>query len=208
MENAMFTWNQSLFLLLNAPAHPPASLVEAVVLLAGSPVAVAPVVLVGLWVWGTPQRRGALLAVAAAILVGQGANQVLGLLWFEPRPFMVPVGHTLMAHAGDNGFPSDHATLVWTLGAGLLLTGAAPRWGVGVSLYGAAVAWSRVWLGVHFPDDMLVSALVGAGCGGLARAVQPAVEAWMLPLANRAYEGALPMLRLPPALIPRRPTER
>ena len=204
----MFTWNQNLFLLLNAPAHPPASLVEAVILLAGSPVAVAPALLVGLWVWGEPRRRGALLAVAAAILVGQGANQSLGLLWFDPRPFMVPVGHTLMAHAADNGFPSDHATLVWALGAGLLLTGAAPRWGVAISLYGAAVAWSRVWLGIHFPYDMLASGVVGFACGVLARTVRPAVETWVLPMADLAYEGALPVLRLPPALIPRRPSGR
>lgn len=199
-------WNQHLFLLLNAPAHPAAWLVRATVVLADSPVAVAPLLLIGLWVWGVPSRRGALLAVAGAMLVGQGVNQMLGLLWFEPRPFMVPVGHALMAHAPDNGFPSDHATLVWTLGAGLLLSGAAPRWGAVVCLYGVAVAWSRIWLGVHFPDDMLASALVGAAAGGLARAGHPLVDAWALPFADRAYEGALPLLRLPPALIPRHVT--
>lgn len=81
----MSPWNQSLFLLLNAPAHPAAWLVRIITALAGSPVTVAPALLVGLWVWGAPQRRGALLAIAATLLVGQGANQVLGLLWFEPR---------------------------------------------------------------------------------------------------------------------------
>lgn len=204
----MSPWNQSLFLLLNAPAHPAAWLVEIITALAGSPVVVAPALLVGLWVWGAPQRRGALLAVAAAMLVGQGVNQLLGLLGFEPRPFMVPVGHALMAHAADNGFPSDHATLVWALGAGLLLTGAAPRCGAATCLYGIAVAWSRVWLGVHFPSDMLASALVGTACGGLACAAQPAVEAWSMPLADRIYEGALSLLRLRPSLVPRRPPKR
>ena len=173
MEIELLDWNQHLFLLLNAPAQPAAWLVRSVVILANSPVIEAPLLLVVLWIWGVPSRRGALLAVAGALLIGQGVNQVLGLFWFEPRPFMIPVGHTLVTHTADNGFPSDHATLVWALGAGLLLTGAAPRCGVAVCLYGVAVAWSRVWLGIHFPDDMLASAFVGAASGALARVGWP-----------------------------------
>jgi len=203
MEIELLNWNQHLFLLLNAPAHPGAWLVQSVVALAGSPVIVAPSLLVALWIWGVPARRGALLAVAGALLVGQGFNQLLGLLWFEPRPFMIPVGHTLIAHTADNGFPSDHATLVWTLGAGLLLTGTTPRWGIAVCLYGGAVAWSRIWLGIHFPVDMLTSALVGAASGSIGRVGRPVIDVWALPPVNRVYEAALPLLRLPAALIPR-----
>ena len=55
---------------------------------------------------------------------------------------------------------------------------------------------------------MLASALVGAACDGLARAAQPVADAWPVLSANRIYEGALPVLRLPPALVPRRPPER
>jgi len=203
-EIKLLDLNQHLFRLLNAPAHPAAWLIRSVIPLANSPVIVAPLLLVALWVWGMPSRRGALLAVAGTLLIGQGINQMLGMLWFEPRPFMVPVGHTLVAHTADNGFPSDHATLVWALGAGLLLTGAAPRWGAAVCLYGLAVAWSRVWLGIHFPDDMLASGFVGTASGTLARVGRPATDAWALPLLERAYEGTLPLLRLPPALVPRR----
>lgn len=203
MEIELLDWNQNLFLLLNAPAHPGAWLVHSVVALANSPVVVAPSLLVALWIWGVPGRRGALLAVAGALLVGQGFNQLLGLLWFDPRPFMIPVGRTMLAHTADNGFPSDHATLVWALGAGLLLTGAAPRWGMAVCVYGCAVAWSRVWLGIHFPVDMLASALVGAASGSLGRIGRPVIDTWVLPPVDRAYEGALPLLHLPAALLPR-----
>jgi len=200
----LLDWNQPLFLLLNAPAHPGAWLVRSVAALADSPVIAAPSLLVALWIWGMPARRGALLAAAGALLVGQGFNQALGLLWFEPRPFMIPVGRTLMAHTADNGFPSDHATLVWTLGAALLLTRAAPRWGAAVCLYGGAVAWSRVWLGIHFPIDMLASALVGATSGSLGRVGRPVIDVWALPPVDQAYEGALRLLRLPVTLVPRR----
>lgn len=198
-------WSRQLFLLLNAPAQPPNALVEAVALLAGSPVLLMPGILVALWIRGDPARRGGLLAVAAATVVGQGMNMFLGLFVFDPRPFTLPIGHTLVAHVADNGFPSDHATLVWTLGTGLLLTHAAPRWGLAVLLYGLAVAWSRIWLGVHFPADMAGSAGVGLLCGILARAATPAVAILVIPYADRAYGTALRILRLPPALFPRGP---
>ncbi len=170
---------------------------------AGSPAIVAPAVLVVFWVWGRPDRRGPLLAVAGGVLIGLGINWGLGLLWFEPRPFMVGLGHTLLAHSPDNSFPSDHATFIWALGAGLIATGAARRTGVVVCLYGVSVAWARVFLGVHFPIDMLASAGVGAVSGGIAVAIRPVVVIRVLPAADRLYEGAVAILHLPPVLIPR-----
>lgn len=199
--------DESLFLLLNASARPTEWIVEGVAGLANSPVALAPLIVVALWIWGTPSRRGGLIAVAAAVLAAQCVNLTLGLLWFEPRPFMVPIGHTLVAHVADNGFPSDHATLVWTLGAGLWLTGSAPRWGAAVCLYGVVIAWSRIWLGVHFPDDMLASAIVGAVMGGCAVAVTPVAGRSILPFVESAYERAVSALRLPARLVPRRPSD-
>lgn len=203
----MFELNQAIFLLLNAPAHPPGWMVGGAAALANSPVAIAPVLVTALWVWGAPSARGALIAVAGAVVAAQGVNMALGLLWFEPRPFMVPVGHTLVAHVADNGFPSDHATLVWTLGASLAATGAAPRWGAAVCFYGVAVAWSRVWLGIHFPDDMLASAVVGAAMGGCSRVVTPIVDWSVLPLVDRAYGRTITALHLPARLVPRRSSD-
>jgi len=199
--------NQQLFLLLNASAISHGWVVQAIILLADSPVVVGPAVLVGLWVWGPTSRRGALLSVAGAMLAGQAVNQLLGLVIFDPRPFMVPLGHTLMTHVADNGFPSDHATFTWTLGVGLILTAAALRWGAFVCAYGVAVAWSRVWLGIHFPEDMMGSAFVAFGCGGLARLGAPVASTWLLPFTDRSYQVMLRLLHLPPALFPRGPEQ-
>jgi len=196
--------NQTLFLFLNASAQPSVWLVNWVAALASSPVVIAPLLLVALWVWGKPSRRGALIAIAGAVITAQGVNLALGLLWFDPRPFMVPLGHTLVAHVADNGFPSDHATLVWTLGVGLWLTGAAPRWGAVTCLYGVTVAWSRIWLGVHLPEDMAMSALVGAVMGLGARAATPVVNWTLLPFADRLYEKTIAAAHLPENLVPRR----
>ena len=70
-------------------------------------------------------------------------------------------------------------------------------------LYGASVAWARVFLGVHFPVDMLASLAVGAVSGGIAVAIRPVVAVTVLPVADALYEGTVALLHLPPALIPR-----
>jgi len=197
-------WNQHLFLLINASAHPNAVLLLVARLIAGSPVYAGPALLAGLWIWGPAARRGALLSVALAMLIGLGINQVLGALWFEPRPFMIGLGHKLIAHPADNSFPSDHATFVWSLGLGLIITTAARRWGLAVCVYGLFVAWARVFLGVHFPIDMMAPVPVAIVAAGCARAMVGPIDRLVLPALDAVYETVLRILHLPPGLFPRR----
>ncbi len=81
-------WNTALFLLLNAASRPGPMLQGLVVAVAGAPVLLAPVLLACLWVWGPPARRAALIAAGAGVFAGQGINLLIGLVWFDPRPFM------------------------------------------------------------------------------------------------------------------------
>jgi hypothetical protein len=46
---------------------------------------------------------------------------------------------------------------------------------------GAGVAWSRIYLGVHFPLDMIASMLVAVVSGDIARLGQPVVTDWICP---------------------------
>ena len=197
------SWNSSLFLLLNSAAQPGPAMLFAADTLASGPLLLTPVLFTCLWVWGRPDRRAALLATAAGLFAGQAANVLLGLAWYEPRPFMAGVGHTWMEHVADNGFPSDHATLAWSLGFGLILTGASRRWGVVACLIGVGAGWARVYLGVHFPVDVMASMPVGLVAGSAARLAVPTTRAWLLPPAERLYGAVLHRLpaRMP---LPRR----
>ena len=201
-------WNQQLFLSLNVSAHPNALIVQFVSAFASSPAFVVPLLMIALWIWGEPSKRGALLAVTGGVLVGLGVNQALGALYFEPRPFMIGLGRTVLAHPPDNSFPSDHATFIWSLGAGVIATRSARWWAAAICLYGAAVAWSRVYLGLHFPVDMIASMAVAIVSGGVARLGQPLATRWALPLAEGIYEASLRLLRVPPLLMPRRSSGR
>lgn len=196
------SWNTSLFLFLNAATRPDTWSLYLLEGLADLPVFLTPVLLAALWVVGASGRRPALIAAGAAVFVGQGTNWLLGLVWFEPRPFMAGIGHTWMAHIPDNGFPSDHATLAWSLGLALVLTEASVRWGLVACLSGAAAGWARVRLGVHFPVDVLAAVPVGMLAAMVARGMLPPIRVWVTPLAEQAYEVVLERL---PALRQRNP---
>lgn len=64
------------------------------------------------------------------------------------------VGRTLIHHAPNASFPSDHMLIFSTIAWSYLFSGRKFAGGLLLVLAGL-VAWSRVYLGVHFPMDML-----------------------------------------------------
>ncbi|MBS0249168.1 MAG: undecaprenyl-diphosphatase, partial [Proteobacteria bacterium] len=85
--------NDHLFLLLNASAAPYPLLVDLADVIAQQLIYLIPVLLLALWVWGGPERRAGLISTTMATGCALGANQLVGLLWYEPRPFMIGLGH-------------------------------------------------------------------------------------------------------------------
>jgi undecaprenyl-diphosphatase len=199
----MLALNHQLFLLINAEPGESPVLIALGRIVAGDVIGLVPVLLVLLWVRGRPERRAGLVATAIAAALALGANQIVGQFWYEPRPFMIGLGRTLMAHVPENSFPSDHTTFMLTVGIGLIATGSAPRWGKIVTLAGVLVAWARIYLGLHFPLDMLTSALIAGLFSAAAVLLVAPTRRWVMPLANRLYDGALDLLRLPGGVFPR-----
>jgi undecaprenyl-diphosphatase len=197
------TLNRRLFLMLKAPAHPDVAIVLLARFTATWVVFLAMALVAALWIWGRPHLRGRLLATVGGVSGALSLNQIFGLLWYEPRPFVIGLGHTLIRYAPDNAFPSDHATFVWSLGFSLILTIAADAWGFAVLLAGAVVGWARVYLGVHYPLDMAASLLVSVPGGMLSLALVPVAERFVQPPAEALYLRVLEVLHLPRRLFPR-----
>ena len=119
-----------------------------------------------LWLLRAGMRREA-LALAAGLAGAIVISNSVKVLTDRPRP---PVEH-LQAVSGSS-FPSGHSTQAsafWlALALALASRPAVPQRSARVALLGAlllalAVAWSRVYLGVHFPSDVVAGLLLGAG---------------------------------------------
>ena len=199
----MLGLNHQLFLLINAEPGESHLLIALGRIVAGDVIALVPLLLVLLWVRGQPDRRAGLVATAIAAALALGANQIVGQFWYEPRPFMIGLGRTLMAHAPENSFPSDHTTFMLTVGIGLIATGGAPRWGRIVVIAGALVAWARIYLGLHFPLDMLASAIIAGIFAALSVLLVASARRFVVPPANRIYDRMLDLMRAPDRLFPR-----
>lgn len=200
----METWNTALFIAINAPASANAVTIGLAKVAAEYLVYVAAVLAVCLWVRGSRDERDALTSIGVGLLIAFALSWTIGLLWYHPRPFVIGLGRTLLAHSPDSSFPSDHTTLLWTFGFGLLVTREQRGWGWALVLVGLATAWARIYVGVHFPLDMAGSAVVAATGAVVARAVHLHVAACLLPMIETPYEYLLHALRLPRAIFPRR----
>ena len=64
------------------------------------------------------------------------------------------VGRTLIYHARNGSFPSDHMLIFSSIAFSYLFS-AQRKLGIFLLVMAWLVAWSRVYLGVHFPLDML-----------------------------------------------------
>jgi undecaprenyl-diphosphatase len=107
------------------------------------------------------RRRGAVAATLSAGLALLVAVVVAHIV-DRARPFVSHPGkaHLLVAHARDAGFPSEHATGAFGLAMGMCLY--CPPLGVLLFVIAAVIAFSRVYVGVHYPADVIAGALLGA----------------------------------------------
>lgn len=189
-------FNRSLFLSINGPADPGVVVLVFARLCAEALMWAVPLYLVMAWVRGGEGRRAPLLRAALVCALGFLMSAALGMLWPHPRPFMVPLGHTFMAHVPDASFPSDHLTGIWSVAFSLLWHPRMRRAGVALALLGLPVAWARIYLGIHFPLDMVGAALVALASVAVFRVVLPGATGLLLPGVNAAYRWVFaPLIR-------------
>ncbi|MCP1313909.1 MULTISPECIES: phosphatase PAP2 family protein [unclassified Halomonas] len=165
--------NLALFELLNSPSNAPDWLVTIATLCASDIILVVPALLVLGWLLGDDASRRPLFEAFVATLLALGVSGAIGALWPMPRPFMVPVGEYLLEHAATPAFPSNHLTIMLTMAFSLTLHDRTRRLGHALLVAAVPVAWARVYLGVHFPRDMIGALMLAptmAALTGLGRA--------------------------------------
>lgn len=122
----------------------------------------------GLFLAGQLGRNNYLKQQALVGLVAIGGSSILStsvkLLTQRERPYLAhPDLITGKTGPTDYSFPSGHVTTAFATATSLSL--AIPKWYVIIPsfTYAAAVGYSRMYLGVHYPSDVLGGAVIGAG---------------------------------------------
>jgi membrane-associated phospholipid phosphatase/VanZ family protein len=109
---------------------------------------------------GSKRRVG--LAILASLVIGFGLAMVFQFSALRPRPEMVRL---LMPTPNFPSYPSGHAVAAFSTALVIGLSYRQRRWWA-VALVGAGlIALSRIYLGHHYPSDILGGAILGASIG-------------------------------------------
>lgn len=137
------------------------------------------------------ERRSAVLWIALSCILAYGFNLLIEQFVFEPRPFITHHVNQLISHPADASFPSDHAA--WSFAvvgillfallpallavrrtqtaqelAGHLARIRIPMWLIVIAIVIAcSIGYARVYVGVHYPDDILGGAIDGLLAAGI-----------------------------------------
>lgn len=127
------------------------------------------IVLMGLWLLLHDFRLALQVGIIGAIAVGASllVGKIISDVWFEARPFVDhPTATELIKHAADAAFPSDHCLVA---GAAATVAILAWRWwGLIPAAFALLIAYARVFVGVHYPGDVLAGLAIGVVCALVA----------------------------------------
>ncbi len=89
----------------------------------------------------------------------------------RPRPFLVLSIQPLIGRVDASAFPSGHATFFFAMATAIFFIDR--RWGVWFFVAAFLVSVGRVFVGVHWPTDVLFGGALGVLCAYIVRKVLP-----------------------------------
>ena len=127
--------------------------------------------------WFTRKRENRIMIISSmfAFVIAEVFGAIAGAIHSNNQPFAeLSNVNQLIGHAIDNSFPSDHAIEFFSICITFLLFKKNLRY-VWLAI-AILVSISRVWVGVHYPADILVGAILGI--------IGAALCYWIIPQLN------------------------
>lgn len=113
------------------------------------------------------QAQTVVLTMYLALILSLGTFMAIKNIFGRPRPFETWSGLTcLMAPPDKFSFPSGHTMTAFSAWGSL--AAAIPELSLPYLLIAGTIGLSRVFLGLHYPTDILVGAVLGSGLGFVA----------------------------------------
>ena len=151
--------NLYLFHLLNVPDQASIWMINYASLIAHDLVYLFLLIFAVAWLRGSREIKTGIIKAFIFTAITLLMSEVLSAVLNTPRPFVMDVGRTLIEHASTGSFPSNHMSIF--SGIAFAYYFSAQRDLGRILLWTAwLVAWSRVYVGVHFPIDMVGAFLI------------------------------------------------
>ena len=136
------------------------------------------------------RTRAAGAAVLIAVAAAELAVPAIKAVVMRPRPYMVDAAVALIVPApGGWSFPSGHTTCAFACAAAMAASLGHARWKLWlpVCVLAAIVAFSRLYLFVHWPTDVAAGAVLGVALGAASALL---VSSWVKVRQGRRGERA------------------
>jgi membrane-associated phospholipid phosphatase len=139
-----------------------------------------------------PTTMAAALSAGVATLLAVALNQPIVGWVHEARPYTTHSAILVLAHRSiDFSFPSDHAVMAGAVAAGLWFV--SRRLGVIATVAAVLMAFARVYIAAHYPQDVLAGLALGATVAVVAYLTVRTIAARLVTAARRT--------RLKPLLV-------
>jgi undecaprenyl-diphosphatase len=128
---------------------------------------------------GRAGRIAALLLIPTIALSDQLNSSFFKYLIERPRPCHVLTNvHLLVGCGSGYSFPSSHA--VNNFAGAIVLAYFMPKWSWAFFTVAATIAFSRIYVGVHYPSDVAAGSVFGVAIGAIVILVFRMIEEWLI----------------------------